>query len=234
MFCSAYNIFYQVQRLRVLYGSLFLDKKDGSSLRGGMVSTTPRSCGPISPEEAQRAIIVSKNKPKRAHRKTKGMIGSKELNSFVTQQWKRIDPPSRQVLDRQAAIEKALYKEELRRWKKMQVKKAQKVGKETRPNQNSSMDEASTAEAAVVLAQQGKNNDSSFSSSSLLADSRPHQDIDHPLLDEFILQDDSPLWKVLACLCTQPSMPGSSFRDSFDALLEPLDQDIMDSLFDLS
>mmetsp|Transcript_6811 Transcript_6811/g.17555 ORF Transcript_6811/g.17555 Transcript_6811/m.17555 type:complete len:265 (+) Transcript_6811:115-909(+) len=84
---SAYNLFFQLERKRILNGT------DGLHL-------------PITSEELRTVSIEHKDKPKRVHRKTHGKIGFRELARTIASRWKKLDRETRQLLEKQAVVEK--------------------------------------------------------------------------------------------------------------------------------
>ncbi|KAL7580421.1 hypothetical protein ACA910_004443 [Epithemia clementina (nom. ined.)] len=96
---SAYNLFFQVQRKRVLEGTDIL----------GL---------PMSSEDIRTVREEHQMKRgKRIHRKTHGKIGFRDLARLVAKRWKHVDTDTRQLLKHHAAMEKAEFhtKEEI--WK---------------------------------------------------------------------------------------------------------------------
>lgn len=95
---SAYNLFFQVQRKRILEGIDHL----------GL---------PITMNNLRVVSQEHKAKPgKRLHRKTHGKIGFKELARIVADRWKKIDCDTKRVLKAAAAIEKEEYWIQLEKW----------------------------------------------------------------------------------------------------------------------
>jgi hypothetical protein len=97
---TAYNMFFKIERQRILEG------KD----------SVPRV---VSEEFVQDMIRRHQGKPKRLHRKTHGQISFLDLARTIGSRWKKIhvDSETRLVLEQQAAIEKEKYDERLEAWK---------------------------------------------------------------------------------------------------------------------
>lgn len=96
---SAYNMFFQLQRQRIL---------DGTDL----------SRLPITYQELQHICAKYKMKQgKRLHRKSHGKIGFCELARTVARRWKNLDPETRKTLEHQAAFEKEEWAIQHKMWK---------------------------------------------------------------------------------------------------------------------
>mmetsp|Transcript_124972 Transcript_124972/g.186646 ORF Transcript_124972/g.186646 Transcript_124972/m.186646 type:complete len:431 (+) Transcript_124972:157-1449(+) len=94
---SAYNIFFQHQRSRIVDG--FTE--------------------PAPPEEIVRSIegILSKSREKRRHRKTHGRISFGDLARAIAESWKSIDPKSKSIFDHYAEVDMMRYRREVKAWK---------------------------------------------------------------------------------------------------------------------
>lgn len=97
---SCYNIFFQIERKRILAG---IDENKHH---------------PIIREEMLAVIKEWKSKPnKRRHRRSHGKIGFEELSRKVASKWKVLDSESLHVIRTQAQIEKERHQYDMRRWK---------------------------------------------------------------------------------------------------------------------
>ena len=100
---SAYNLFFQLQRERLIAGT----------------ENTP-----ITAEDVERVAIARRIedglpvKPKRKHRKSHGKISFAELARVIANKWKNLDPTSKNLLLERAASEKARFLRELEEWTK--------------------------------------------------------------------------------------------------------------------
>jgi hypothetical protein len=94
---SAYNLFFQLERKRILAGT------DKGNLH-------------ISPEELCEISAEHKFKPKRAHRKSHGKIGFRELARTIAGRWKALGAETRKVLDHQAQVEKQEHAKQFKLW----------------------------------------------------------------------------------------------------------------------
>jgi hypothetical protein len=90
---SSYNIFFRLQRERILSGD-------------AMVKITRQDI----------ANIAAVPQTKRIHRRVHGKICFADLTRKVAERWKILDPTTRALLDEKAAEMKALYKKELAEW----------------------------------------------------------------------------------------------------------------------
>ncbi|KAL7580426.1 hypothetical protein ACA910_004448 [Epithemia clementina (nom. ined.)] len=105
---SPYNLFFQVQRKRIV---------EGTSDTLGL---------PISSEDILKVRQEHQMKRgKRIHRKTHGKIGFRDLARFVAQRWKHVDTETRQLLKDHAALEKSDHNklEEIWKQRSLDVKK---------------------------------------------------------------------------------------------------------------
>ena len=95
---SAYNLYFQLERQRILDGT------DGLDL-------------PITAVELQQVSAQHKRKGKRSHRKSHGKISFRDLARTVAARWKELSHETRQVLEEQATVEKEDYAQQLKTWK---------------------------------------------------------------------------------------------------------------------
>ncbi|KAL7557575.1 hypothetical protein ACA910_009974 [Epithemia clementina (nom. ined.)] len=99
---SAYNLFFQLERKRILEGT------DGMGRR-------------ITDQEVHDVVVEHKKKVgKRRHRKTHGKISFGELARTIANRWKVLDQDSRLILQKRAIIEKKEYAELHKAWKALQ------------------------------------------------------------------------------------------------------------------
>ena len=99
---SAYNMFFQVERSRILEG------KDNSLHLF------------ITVDEVQDIRAQHKLKGKRAHRKTHGKISFRELARTVAQRWKQLGTSTKNLLNEQAMLERQDYNERYKAWQQEQ------------------------------------------------------------------------------------------------------------------
>eukprot|EP00934_Nitzschia_sp_Nitz4_P003415 Nitzschia sp. Nitz4//scaffold19_size178191//89180//90305//NITZ4_001979-RA/size178191-exonerate_est2genome-gene-0.6-mRNA-1//1//CDS//3329540685//3405//frame0 len=94
---SAYNIFFQHERSRIVEG---------------------RPENP-SPEEIVHSIetILSKSREKRRHRKTHGRISFGDLARKIAEQWKSISPKNKAIFDHYAEVDMLRYRREVKVWR---------------------------------------------------------------------------------------------------------------------
>ncbi|KAL7573332.1 hypothetical protein ACA910_011695 [Epithemia clementina (nom. ined.)] len=97
---SAYNLYFQLERKRILDGT------DSLGL-------------PITIEDLKQVSDEHKKKGKRVHRKTHGKIGFRELARTVANRWKKLDEDTRRVLDQQALEERNEHVKLSKEWLKM-------------------------------------------------------------------------------------------------------------------
>lgn len=106
---SAYNLFFQVQRKRILEGIDHLDLPIGSN-----------DVRTVADEYKARH-------GKRLHRKTHGKIGFRELARIVASRWKNIDRDTKRILEAAAQEEKEEYRIQLGKWKQSKQSLESKV-----------------------------------------------------------------------------------------------------------
>lgn len=99
---SAYNIFFQLERKRILAGT---------------------SSDPFTVEETQEFVDEQRRKrsspqPRRLHRKTHGMVSFQEMARTLADRWKLLTPEEKKIFDDCAASEKKLYLMEKKEEKK--------------------------------------------------------------------------------------------------------------------
>lgn len=96
---SAYNIFFQFERTRIVNG----DPED------------------MAGDEIVRSIelIIAKSTIKRRHRKTHGKISFRDLARQIADRWKRLDKATRSYFDTYAEVDMKRYKEQVEEWKKL-------------------------------------------------------------------------------------------------------------------
>jgi hypothetical protein len=100
---SAYNLFFQLERERLIAGT----------------SNTP-----ITAEDVERVAVARRivdelpEKPKRKHRKSHGKISFAELARAIANKWKVLDSGSKNLLVERAASEKTRFLRELEEWTK--------------------------------------------------------------------------------------------------------------------
>lgn len=94
---SAYNIFFQHERSRIVEGHT----------------------EEATPEEIVRSIesILSKSREKRRHRKTHGRISFGDLARAIADQWKNINPKSKAIFDHYAEVDMLRYRREVKVWR---------------------------------------------------------------------------------------------------------------------
>mmetsp|Transcript_16357 Transcript_16357/g.21405 ORF Transcript_16357/g.21405 Transcript_16357/m.21405 type:complete len:223 (+) Transcript_16357:321-989(+) len=106
---SAYNLFIQVERRRIVDGTDHLPLE-------------------ITPGQVRDIINEHKSKSKRIHRKTHGKITFQELNATISKRWKTLNNRARAVLQGQARIEKAGHIRRVQQWeKKCAIQRQQQV-----------------------------------------------------------------------------------------------------------
>jgi len=95
---SAYNIYFQHMRLRIVQGH-----EDVAPTR----------------EEIRRSVdtILNKTKEKRRHRKTHGKISFSDLARTIADKWKTIAPWAKAVFDEYAELDMQRYRREVKIWK---------------------------------------------------------------------------------------------------------------------
>eukprot|EP00522_Entomoneis_paludosa_P011100 CAMPEP_0172439252 /NCGR_PEP_ID=MMETSP1065-20121228/300_1 /TAXON_ID=265537 /ORGANISM="Amphiprora paludosa, Strain CCMP125" /LENGTH=311 /DNA_ID=CAMNT_0013187905 /DNA_START=344 /DNA_END=1279 /DNA_ORIENTATION=- len=102
---NAYNIFFQLERKRILSGQSSKDQEQKYN---------------VCREELREVIAEYKSRGKRQHRKSHGIIGFQELARLVAKRWKALDPNTKQVFEEQAALEKQEYNKAMKAWKDAQ------------------------------------------------------------------------------------------------------------------
>jgi hypothetical protein len=99
---SAYNLFFQLERERLLSGET------------GEIRV-------FTPEDVSNMVIMHANKPKRPHRKTHGKIGFADLARTIAGRWKTLDKTGRMVFEERARLEKARYRVKVADWLERQT-----------------------------------------------------------------------------------------------------------------
>lgn len=99
---SAYNLFFQLERERLLEGE-----------HGEILIFTP--------EDVANMVIMHASKPKRPHRKTHGKIGFADLARTIAARWKKLDSAGRSVFEERARLEKARYRIMVADWLERQT-----------------------------------------------------------------------------------------------------------------
>lgn len=105
---SAYNLFFQHERNRIIHA--------------------PLSCGGKNEAEVEAKILMEQApKPgigpirkRRPHRKSHGKIDFKELARKIAEKWKSIEPETKAVFEERAKVEKDRYKREIELWAEAQ------------------------------------------------------------------------------------------------------------------
>lgn len=100
---SAYNLFFQLERERLIAGST------DTSFTADDVERVAI---------ARRIAQMQTEQPKRKHRKSHGKITFAELARTIANNWKILKPFAKDMLQERAAIEKARYLRELEEWTK--------------------------------------------------------------------------------------------------------------------
>ncbi|KAL7559368.1 hypothetical protein ACA910_008244 [Epithemia clementina (nom. ined.)] len=96
---SAYNMYFQLERKRILDGTDILHL-------------------PITREDLHQICLGhKKTKARRVHRKSHGKIGFGDLARTIAGRWKKLDAPSLQVLRAQAAVEKKEFAMHHKLWR---------------------------------------------------------------------------------------------------------------------
>ncbi|KAL7573326.1 hypothetical protein ACA910_011689 [Epithemia clementina (nom. ined.)] len=108
---SAYNLFFQLERKRILDGTDFL----------GLAITL---------EDLKHVRDEHKRKGKRVHRKTHGKISFRELARTVANRWKQLDENTRKLLDQQALEERNEHAKLNKEWLKMKNRDAAAAARE--------------------------------------------------------------------------------------------------------
>ena len=98
---SSYNMFFKLERKRILNNTDHLNL-------------------PLTNEEIRGIIAEHKVQGKRAHRKTHGKIGFKELARTIAGRWKKLDSTTKALLERHALVEKEEHRKIFKAWKKRQ------------------------------------------------------------------------------------------------------------------
>jgi hypothetical protein len=104
---NAYNIFFALERKRILAGT----DKDRRLFASG---------------DIRSAISEYKVKRKRVHRRSHGKISFLELARIIAGRWKMLDDATRSVLEEYAKIEKQTYTKAMKQWKMAVNRKAEK------------------------------------------------------------------------------------------------------------
>jgi hypothetical protein len=105
---SAYNLFFQLERKRILAGT------DGQGL-------------PVTSEEIHRIIKEHNAKGKRLHRKSHGKIGFRELARTIANRWKKLDDETKKLLDKVTLVEKEKHTKKLKSWTALQKGNEEKM-----------------------------------------------------------------------------------------------------------
>ena len=102
---SAYNMFFQMERQRILDGTDVLN-----------LPITNEQAREICRQHKLKTTTIAKNR-RRVHRKTHGKIGFADLARTIAQRWKRLDAESRTILRTHAAAERDDYTKNYKMWR---------------------------------------------------------------------------------------------------------------------
>jgi len=104
---SAYNLFFQLARERLIAGSddWTISERDVAGIK----------------RESKT------DKPKRKHRKTHGKIGFKDLAKMIAVRWKELEPKTRTLFQRRAEIEKMIYTRQVEDFNQEQSRKLDRL-----------------------------------------------------------------------------------------------------------
>mmetsp|Transcript_17530 Transcript_17530/g.40827 ORF Transcript_17530/g.40827 Transcript_17530/m.40827 type:complete len:336 (-) Transcript_17530:115-1122(-) len=105
---TAYNLFTGLERERILNG-------------------TDKLGLPVTAEDVYRISLQHKEKKRRVHRKSHGVIGFQELSKTIALRWKALTEEQRRVFEHQAELEKLERQARLRVWKAQQRKANKKT-----------------------------------------------------------------------------------------------------------
>lgn len=96
---SAYNLFFRVERERLLNGN---------------------ARDMVNPRDIDRLVISTQDgeKKKRIHRKTHGRIAFTELARIISKRWKNLSQEAKDLFERHADKERLIYKKALEAWQK--------------------------------------------------------------------------------------------------------------------
>mmetsp|Transcript_15222 Transcript_15222/g.31386 ORF Transcript_15222/g.31386 Transcript_15222/m.31386 type:complete len:224 (-) Transcript_15222:148-819(-) len=194
---SAYNIFFQLFRQRILDGTSHLQY-------------------PVSHQEVLMTLWRHKNKPaKRVHRKTHGKISFRELSLTIAGRWKHLDHQSTRVLQEHAKELKRDYKNAVKLYKAALVK-----------NKKSQSETESLASGVSSCSNQHPSLMANLALSPLgVFSHRGGPSFGHKLQSSQTLEmglEDLMRYPVL-------SLHGN---DEICSLFDPIDPEVMDSLFD--
>ena len=117
---SAYNLFFQLERERIIAGIDHL---------------------PFTADDVERVAIARRlsdmqpDKPKRKHRKSHGKITFAELARAIANRWRGLDAHSKGLLIERAALEKSRFLRDLEEWTKIHGADEEQVQDKARPKE---------------------------------------------------------------------------------------------------
>jgi HMG-box domain len=131
---SAYNMFFQLERDRIVDGAV-IDETVSYSVD----------------QVAKVRIVPTHKMPKRRERKKHGMIAFADLARLIGQKWKKLDVESRKYFEDRAKIEKNRYDLELKVWRSGAGQSNSEIGKPK-------ISEETFAESGTTVTSQVANN----------------------------------------------------------------------------
>mmetsp|Transcript_12435 Transcript_12435/g.16345 ORF Transcript_12435/g.16345 Transcript_12435/m.16345 type:complete len:233 (+) Transcript_12435:75-773(+) len=219
---SGYNIYFQTQRKRILEG------------RGNVRV-------PVSPQEVRDTLMEYRARGKRVHCKTHGVIGFRQLATTVADRWKNLDRESQWVLKQQAKIEKHEYLQKAKAWK-IRVKEQKKLVEDQykpvssiEPLQPISVPNNITGIRAEVdgrtPALESLPLEESCRKNSMHGNISSYYQFDGATTASFPSQDLLMTDPNVDLLLNAPTIYSITVEGRSEDLLEPLDPDVMDTIF---
>jgi HMG-box domain len=130
---SAYNIFFQLERERLVKEGISTDrdsvipKYTAEDVQRACEKSANKGTGQQDDDDnvvdpVKAAEIAAAEAAKRKHRKTHGMIGFADLARTIAKGWKNLSAEDRVVFEERAAIEKESYRTVVEEWQEKQLK----------------------------------------------------------------------------------------------------------------